>query len=42
MDFMERIEIKRERLARLEEAFMIGFGMVVGVAIVMAFLTIIM
>lgn len=42
MNFMERIEKKQERIQCLEEAFMLGFGVVVGIAFVMAFLTIVM
>lgn len=42
MDFITRVNQKRERLARLEEAFMLGLGMVVGGAIIMAFMAVIM
>ena len=42
MDFIARMNQKRERLAKLEEAFMVGFGTVVGGAIVMMFIAVIM
>lgn len=40
MDFISRMNQKKERLARLEEAFMLGLGMVVGGAIIMALMAV--
>lgn len=42
MNFTAKINAKRERISRLEEAFMVGFGTVVGFAIVMVFMAVMM
>lgn len=42
MDFVARMARKKERIERLEDAFMVGFGIIVGSFVVMCLMAVIM